>query len=288
MRKILNEVTKAELINQSRNGADYSGDQSKGKNRFQRRVHSKISPSVKEYNEIDMNKLFKDNILDVGIVVNGETNTYLVRVSFVGLLDAIQEELDKTGSDKVDPRIIQRSLVKSINDDDKVMISCTCEDFKYRFGFWANKGDFLNQNPNNNYDPIMLNDSPVITNPMNNKGRACKHILLVLNNLRWLMKVTSVIYNYVNYMEKHYNRLYVDVIYPALYGKEYTDDVQTDLDLFGTGDELATSKDDIDISNKYARTKNQFKKGNKSGIRFTKDEPEKQLKLDDLVSDTEA
>jgi len=38
-----------------------------------------------------MNKFFKDNILNVNIQVKGETNDYLVRMSFGGILDGIKE-----------------------------------------------------------------------------------------------------------------------------------------------------------------------------------------------------
>lgn len=283
MNRVLNEVRKSEIINPSRTGAPYKGDQSKGKNRFQRRLHSKVSSSVSEFNEIDMNKLFKDNILDVGVKVNGETDDYIVTVSFVGFLDKLQEELQATNSDKVNPRVIQRALVKSINEDDSVMVGCQCEDFIYRFGYYANKEKYLNMH--HDYDSVMLNDAPVITNPKNDKGKGCKHILLVLNNLRWLIKLTSVIFNYINYMEKHYNTLYVDVIYPAVYGHPYEGDVQTELDLFNTGDDLQTDKDFVDVSNKYARTKNQFKKGNQSGVQFAKKNPPKQMSFDDIMSD---
>ena len=48
-----------------------------------------MSSSVKTYNEIDMNKLFKDNILDVVVKVKGETDDYNVTMSFTGFLDEI-------------------------------------------------------------------------------------------------------------------------------------------------------------------------------------------------------
>ena len=66
-------------------------------------------------------------------------------------------------------------------------------------------------------------------------------------------------------MEKHYNKLYADIIYPAIYGKDYEEPVQ--LDMFDD-DTLDTDVDTIDKSNEYARTKNQFKQGNKDGVRF--------------------
>lgn len=66
-------------------------------------------------------------------------------------------------------------------------------------------------------------------------------------------------------MEKNRKRLYADIIYPAIYDKKYEEPVQLDID---TSDELETDSDTIDKSNIYARTKNQFQKGNTQGIRF--------------------
>lgn len=280
--KILNEIRKSEIINKSKSGANYK-DTSKGRNRFERRVHSRVANSVREFNQIDMNKLFKDDILDVNIKVNGETDDYLVYISFLGVLENIHDELKRTNSEKVNPRVIQRALTRALNTSDDVMIGCQCSDFQYRFGYLANKGGYLNNK--GQWSQIMLSDAPNITNPNDDKGAGCKHILLVLNNLTWLIKVTSVINNYINYMEKHYQRLYADVIYPALYDKQYEEPVELDLDLDNKGDELDTDTDTIDISNKYARTKNQFKKGNEQGIRYISNKPEKEISFDDLLDD---
>ena len=123
----LDEKRKSEIVNPSKSGANYK-DQSKGKNRFDRRVKSRVANSVREFNEIDMNKLFKDNILDVNIKVNGETDDYIVSVSFVGVLDNIHDELKRSNKEEVDYRIIQRALIRTINTDDQVMVGCNCPD----------------------------------------------------------------------------------------------------------------------------------------------------------------
>lgn len=80
-------------------------------------------------------------------------------------------------------------------------------------------------------------------------------------------------------MEKHYKKLYADIIYPAIYGKEFEEPVQ--LDIFDD-DNLKTDTEIIDNSNEYARTKNQFKQGNTQGVRFAPKEQDHQLSLDDV------
>ena len=278
----LNEDKRQELINKSKHADNYVTDQSKGKNRYQRRLHSKIMNSVQEFNSIDMNKFFKDNILVVNVNVQGETDNYLVQIKFGGILDEINDQLERVSSDKIDLRVITRALVSAFNSDN-VYIHCQCPDWTYRFSYWSRVNDISS-------DPSIeqTNNGMEIVNPNDTKGRGCKHVLLVISNNRWLRSVASVIYNYINYMEKHYPKLYADVIYPALYNKEYEDDVQLSID-DTEKQELSSTEDELDTVNKWARTKDQFKPGNQSGVQFSSDnkeiEGQKQFDFDSLVSD---
>lgn len=221
-----------------------------------------------------MNKLFKDNILDVNIEVIGETDTYIVTISFGGFLDNLHDELKKDST--IDLRKISRALTRSFNSDN-VYVHCNCPDWQYRFSYWMTVMDVNSGDPENRPSNI--------TNPDNTKGSGCKHVLRVLSNNTWIIKVASVINNYIMYMEKHMQNLYADIIYPAIYQKEYEEPVQLTMD---DTDTLSTDKETIDISNKWAVTKNQFQKGNEIGkeTRF-KSQPDtsKQVSFDDLMSD---
>ena len=73
-------------------------------------------------------------------------------------------------------------------------------------------------------------------------------------------------------MQKHYNRQYADIIYPAIYGKEYEEPVQLQID--DNSNDLDSTKNTIDKSNEYGRTRTQFQKGNTQGIRFASKEKE--------------
>lgn len=273
--QILNEDSRSQLIQRSKKADNYAADnQGKGKNRYERRLHSHISHSVSTYNNMDMNKLFKDNILDVDVVVHGETNDYLVRMSFGGFLDYLHNQLNQNNK-QFDTRTISRALVTAFNSD-QVYIHCSCPDWKYTMAFWATKNDI------DSVKNEQKSNGKWLRNPTDTKGAGCKHSLLVLSNNTWLMKVASVIKNYVNYMEKHQQKLYADVIYPAIYQQPYEDDVQ--LDMF-SDDELASDTDTIDTANAEARTKGQFKKGNQSGVQFAS--PDKQISLDDVEIEDE-
>ena len=277
MNRNLYEDSRSQLLSKSKKADNYSpNNQSKGKNRYERRLHSKVFHSVKDYNTINMNRLFKDNILDVSVSVHGETDDYVVKISFGGFLDNLHRELKKN-NDILNLRVVSRALTSAFNSDN-VYIHCDCPDFRYRFSYWVTK------NSVNSGDAELRPAN--ITNPNDSKGSGCKHIMLVLSNNSWLLKVASVIFNYVNYMEKHYAKLYADIIYPAIYEKDYEEPVQMDMFADDENPELATDTDTIDTSNKYARTKSQFKKGNE--YRF-KSNPnvDKQLDFDSLLDDEE-
>lgn len=266
MENYLREDSRNQLLSKSKQSNDG------GQARFKRRLKSKVAASVKDYNSIDMNKLFKEDILNVNISVQGETDKYTVKLSFGGILDSLHTELNRNNN-MLTLRLVMRALVTAFNRDN-VFISCSCPDFRYRYGFWATKN-----NINSGEAEVRPSD---ITNPNDTKGSACKHVLLVLSNTSWLIKVASVIFNYINYMEKHYANTYQKVIYPAVYGEEYD---QQQLDMPDEPDELETDTDTLDKSNKYAKAKTRFQPRNEYRFR-PNSKVGKQISFDDLISDT--
>ncbi len=184
--------------------------------------------------------------------MDGETDSYLVTISFKGFLDYLRKELAKVDN-KLSLRVVIRALLDGINSDD-VYMRCSCPDYQYRMAYWASRTDTIvgdkETRPSN------------ITNPNNRLGSGCKHLMLVLSNTSWMIKLGSVIFNYINYMERNYKKLYADVIYPAIYDKKYEEPVQLDIDSLDN-DELDTTSSMVDKSNKYARDKNKFQVGNK-------------------------
>lgn len=220
-----------------------------------------------------MDKLFKQDILDISVAVNGETDKYTVKISFGGFLEILHDELKRTDN-VLDLRTIVRALVQGINRDN-VYIRCDCSDAKYRFNYWQTRKDIIVGDPETRPSNI--------TNPEDKLGSSCKHVLLVLNNTSWLLKVASVINNYIKYMQQHYLSMYAKIIYPAIYNKEYEEPAQ--LSLFDT-DDLDTDKDTLDRANDYGKKSTQFQKGNTQGVRFA---PEKKaqtrLNIDDEPSD---
>lgn len=152
-----------------------------------------------------------------------------------------------------------------------------CPDFYYRFSYVCTKNNTNSGDPQNIPAPI--------TNPHDSLGSSCKHTLLVLNNNSWVIKVASVINNYIAYMEKNYKNMYAEVMYPAIYGKKYEEPVQTSI--FDDETELA-GEDDTDVIDKANIDKvksTQFQKGNQQGYKFVsdKDDVEQTSIFDDEV-----
>lgn len=131
---LLTELTKAQLIRKSRQDPDitYTKDnQFRGKNRYERRKFSRASKSVQNYNQMDMNSLFKQDILTVNIDVQGETASYVVTIKFSGILKELLREVQHNQG-QLEFKLIHRALITVFNSGD-VYCRCRCPDFTYRF-----------------------------------------------------------------------------------------------------------------------------------------------------------
>ena len=256
----LNEATRTQLVAQSRNVGQYK-DTSRGKTRLERKKYSRLANAVKAYNAIDMNKVFKQDILQVNIPVVGETDEYTVTIKIEGVIAEIQKNIKNNGN-KFEFRTIIQALTKVFNTTD-VYVKCTCPDFKYRFAHW-------NIIKNVSVDDSSQDPGPGkgIANPNDDKGRGCKHILLALSNGEWMMKVASVINNYCHYLSEKKPEAFLKLVFPKLYGVPA--DEAAEHDLVADNEDLETGKDLIDIVNEYGKNRGKFKKGsNKNPVTGT-------------------
>ena len=89
-----------------------------------------------------------------------------------------------------------------------------------------------------------------------------------MSQVKFLIKTASVINNYIKYMEKHYKKLYADVMFPAIFGRDYEEPVQLSIDDIDSDDTLHTDSDTLDTANKYNQDRTRFQKDNQQGIRF--------------------
>ena len=266
------EDNRTTLINKSRNQGAYV-DQSRGKNRFERKKYSKVANAVKAFNQIDMNDFFKQDILTVKVPVTGETNSYTVSIKMDGVVAEIAKNI-KNNKNKLEFRTIIQALTKVFNTAN-IYVNCTCPDYRYNFDHW----NIINNVSTSDtaHDP---GPGKNIANPHDDKGRGCKHVLLVLNNGDWMMKVASVINNYIHYAEENMQKPFLKLIFPKLYGIPADEMVEQDL----IDDEkfLDSSSGLIDAINEYGKTRGRYTKGtNKNPVTGTggraKKEPEKEL-----------
>ena len=256
----LEEATRTQLVTQSRNVGQYK-DTSRGKTRMDRKKYSKIANAVKSYNEIDMNKVFKQDILQVNIPVVGETDEYTVTIKIEGVVAEIQKNI-KNNNNKMEFRTIIQALTKVFNTTD-VYVKCTCHDFKYRFAHW-------NILKNVSVADTASDPGPGkgVANPNDDKGRGCKHILLVLSNGAWMMKVASVIQNYCHFLSEKKPDAFLKLVFPKLYGVPA--DEAAENGLVADNEDLETGKDLIDIVNEYGKNRGKFQKGsNKNPVTNT-------------------
>ena len=257
---LLLEDTRNMLVSKSRSVGTYK-DTSHGKNRFDRKKYSSVGKTVKQYNKIDMNRLWKEDILEVSIPVVGEHDSYTVSIKMEGVVKEIANNI-KNNKNQLEYRTIIQALTKVFNSSN-IWVKCTCPDYKYRFAHW----NIIN---NVSIDDTSKDPGPGkgIANPNDDKGRGCKHILLVLANGDWLMKVASVINNYIHYAEEKLRQPFLKLIFPKLYG--VTIDEASDKDLVPEEFELTSTTEIIDLINDYGRNRGKYQKGsNKNPITGT-------------------
>ena len=116
-------------------------------------------------------------------------------------------------------------------------------------------------------------------NDQDTQGSACKHVNLVISNLDWMMKVASVINNYVKWCKQNMEINYADYIFPQVYGVPYNKAIQ--LSLFDDPNDNGLLPSDQDTLNKIINkslqgkdTQGKWIKGNQ--YRFQKKDIEKE------------
>ena len=179
--------------------------------RFERRKLQTMKTSSSIFNKLDMNSVFKSDALSLEIPVEGETNTYTVTILFDGICKEIQRELKKNDYN-LEFKVIYKAIVRAIKNQN-MFIGCTCKDYKFRFQYIATK---------ERYNALQAQLVPATqTNPNNDQGAGCKHILKVLDDLSWAMQLATALNNYILYMKKNKQKLFNDIMFRSIYGMPY-------------------------------------------------------------------
>ena len=83
--------------------------------------------------------------------------------------------------------------------------------------------------------------------------------MLVLANGDWMLKVASVINNYIHYAEEKIRKAFIKLIFPKIYG--VTIDEASSAGLIDEETDLATTPDIIDAINEYGKNRGKMVKG---------------------------
>lgn len=206
----LNEKKRSELISQSQKA---KATKSYGTTRYDRRSKVKIINTVRNFDNIDMNAVFKNNQLTFKLPIQGETHTYEITILFKGICDSAKREI-KANNNHLEYKCWYKAVIKAIEQQD-IYLHCTCDDWKYRMAYWSTK---------DRYNAGQAQLIPArYTNPNNDQGAGCKHVLCALTNLEWAALIAVVLNNYVKYMKEHYADKYERLIKPVLYDEDMID-----------------------------------------------------------------
>lgn len=168
----------------------------KGRQRYYRRLFSKIQIPNRAIQSTNVAKWFEIDILDVDISVTGETDDYIVSLTF----GFVWKNYDKTKP--FSEKNIRDAITRAFRNED-ILLYCSCPDFRYRYAYIATQQGYIIDESHSEYRPAK------ITNPNDSLGSACKHVLLVLmQGHAWIYQLANTTYKYVQRIKRRQPRLY--------------------------------------------------------------------------------
>lgn len=138
------------------------------------------------------NLLFKDQL-----IVTVPVNQYICTIELTNVIETIAKVVDKQHRGNVNLDSVRKALRVAMDNEENLLVNCTCPDFYYRFSYVATKNGYKN-------GKRQLISAP-IRNPRDDKGSFCKHLIMILKNKDWIQMLASV----VNYFIKEY---YYDIL----------------------------------------------------------------------------
>lgn len=101
-----------------------------------------------------------------------------------------------------------------------------------------------------------------------------------------MMKVASVINNYVHYAEEHLQKPFLKIIFPKLYGVPAEEAVENGL--LDTDEFLDSSKGMIDAINEYGKNRGKYRPGtNKNPVTGTGGKTKKEVSSEENSEETD-
>ena len=168
----LSEINRSNLVGKTRD---------QGNGRYQRRINYKPN----DFRGTDMSQLFNNDIIICPVPVGD----YVSTVAFQGILLRLREFLKEDPRHSLTLQKVIKSITRAIDSSD-LLVDCTCPDFVYRFAYWATKYGYKYGKPETR--------PAKIRNPNDKIGAMCKHLTALLSNKKWVVKIASIINDYIN------------------------------------------------------------------------------------------
>lgn len=168
----LSEINRSNLVGKTKD---------QGNGRYQRRTRYKPD----NFRGTDVSQLFDNDVLICPVPVGD----YISTVAFQGVLLRLRDQLKEDPRHTLTLQKVIKAITKAIDSSD-LLVDCTCPDFVYRFAYWATKYGYKYGKPETR--------PAKITNPNDKIGAMCKHLTALLANKKWVVKIASIINDYIN------------------------------------------------------------------------------------------
>lgn len=132
----------------------------------------------------DVSQLFSNDVLICPVPVG----KYVSTVAFQGVLLRLRELIEQAPKHNLTLQMVIKAVARAIDSSD-ILVDCTCPDFVYRFAYWATKYGYKYGKPETR--------PAKITNPDDEIGSMCKHLTALLANKRWVVKIASILNDYI-------------------------------------------------------------------------------------------
>lgn len=135
--------------------------------------------STRDFKTVDFKELFENDTF----TWSAKIGDHMVTISFEGPFEELKWYVKSMRGPNRTKRLTQSlvasALTKALDTND-LYVNCECEDFTYRFAYFATRDDFKYGAPESRPPKYQQ------TNKDNSKGKVCKHILCVLIGKRWV------------------------------------------------------------------------------------------------------
>lgn len=128
---------------------------------------------------------------------NGSGNWHEVHIAFKGIMENLLNIVEKDKEHLVTRDTVRKAISRTFTRNTPIYFGCSCEDFTYRYRYYATS--------TNSVIGSHETRKPKITNPDDNIGYQCKHLLALTRNKELLRG--TVVTQTLKYIEDNYEAI---------------------------------------------------------------------------------